>query len=495
MLGNAKRLLKHSIVYSISNVAIKASGIILLPLYTTYFSVAEYGRLGLILITIIIISQSLILGQGLSLIRYNNSSEFKDKKKSIFFTLTIVITFVILVFIIVANSYITQIAALFGNAIQYKPLLQISVYIISVTTLNNLLLSKLRADENSILYSLSSIVKIIVMVLINIYLIVYEKLGIESVLYAQLIGELVQTAIVFPSIIKQMDFKIEFGIITNSLRFGVPLIFSAMAINLLNGSDRYLLKFMTNENVLGLYELGYKVAGVVNMFVILPFGLTLMPFAYKMFRKDGDKEYYSKLKSYVTFVLLWAGLTLSLFGKELVMLFAQDPSYYPAYSVVPFIVLAYVIYGTSMISSLGMILTGNNFFVALITLFCAMLNIGLNFWLIPEFGMMGAAINTVVAFFILDLLSNIASNKCYKIPYEYLKIFLLFLLCVAFILAGTLSNEFDLITRVPIKLLIIIVFPLIAVLFKYFKDEELVLIEGAIKKWIKPSSWMTLLKK
>jgi O-antigen/teichoic acid export membrane protein len=134
MLENAKRLLKHSIVYSISNVAIKASGIILLPLYTTYFSVAEYGRLGLILITIIIISQSLVLGQGLSLIRYNNSSEFKDKKKSIFFTLTIIITFVILIFIIAANSYIKQIAALFWNTIQYKPLLQISVYIISVIT-------------------------------------------------------------------------------------------------------------------------------------------------------------------------------------------------------------------------------------------------------------------------------------------------------------------------------------------------------------------------
>jgi O-antigen/teichoic acid export membrane protein len=490
-----KKLLKHSFVYSISNVAVKASGIILLPLYTTYFSVAEYGRLGLILITIIIISQSLIFGQGLSLIRYNNSTEFKDKKKSIFFTLSIVITFVILIFIIVANSFITQTAALFGNAIQYKPLLQISIYIISVITLNNLLLSKLRADENTILYTLSSIVKIIVMVLINIYLIVYEKLGIESVLYAQLIGELIQTAVVLPPVIKHMEVKFEYGIIPHSLKFGVPLIFSAMAINLLNGSDRYLLKFMTNENVLGLYELGYKVAGVINMFVILPFGLTLMPLAYKMFRKEGDKEYYSKLKTYVTFVLLWAGLALSLFGKELIMLFAQDPSYYPAYSVVPFIVLAYVIYGTSMISSLGMILTGNNFFVAFITLFCASLNIGLNFWLIPEYGMMGAAINTVVAFFILDFLSNVASNRYYKIPYEYLKILTLFLICITFILAGTLSNEFDLITRVPIKLLIIIVFPLIAVLMKYFKYEDLVLIKGAIKKWIKPSSWMTFLKK
>jgi O-antigen/teichoic acid export membrane protein len=495
MLENAKRLLKHSIVYSISNVAIKASGIILLPLYTTYFSVAEYGRLGLVLITIIIISQSLILGQGLSLIRYNNSVEFEEKKKSIFFTLSVVISIVILIFVIVTNGLLSQIAELFGNAARYKPLLQISIYIIAVITINNLFLSKLRADENSILYTLSSIVKIIIMVLITIYLIVYEKLGIESVLYAQLIGELVQTTIVFLSIIKHMEFKFEFGIIPHSLKFGVPLIFSAMAINLLNGSDRYLLKFLTDENVLGLYELGYKVAGVVNMFVILPFGLTLMPLAYKMFKKDGDKEYYSKLKTYVTFILLWAGLALSLFGKELVMLFAQNPSYYPAYSFVPFIVLAYVIYGTSMISSLGMILTGNNFFVALITLFCALLNIGLNFWLIPEYGMIGAAINTVVAFFILDILSNIASNKYYKIPYEYSKIFFLFLLCIIFILAGTLTNKLELISRIPIKLLIIAAFPLTAVLFKYFKDTDLVLIKGAIKKWIKPSSWMTLLKK
>ncbi len=494
MLENAKRLLKHSVVYSISNVAIKASGIILLPLYTTYFSVAEYGRLGLVLITIIIISQSLILGQGLSLIRYNNSSEFENKKRSILFTISLVISLVVLIFIIVANSLLSQIAELFGNAAQYKPLLQISIYIIAVITLNNLFLSKLRADEKSVLYTLSSIVKIIVMVLINIYLIVYEKLGIESVLYAQLIGEIVQTAIIFRPMIEGMDFKIDIKIIPHSLRFGVPLIFSAMAINLLNGSDRYLLKFLADENILGLYELGYKIAGVANMFVILPFGLTLMPLAYKMFRKEGDKKYYSNLKTYVTFFLLWVGLTLSLFGKEMVVLFAQNPSYYPAYSVVPFIVMAYVIYGTSMISSLGMILTGNNFYVALITLFCAALNIGLNFWLIPEYGMIGAAANTVVAFFILDILSNIASNKYYKIRYEYFKIFLLFLLCVVFILIGTLFNQYDLILRIPVKIFIILMFPLIAVLFKYFKNEELVLIKGAIKKWIKPSTWKALMK-
>ena len=99
----------------------------------------------------------------------------------------------------------------------------------------------------------------------------------------------------------------------------------------------------------------------------------------KFIKQKGDKEYYKKLKTYVAFVLVWSGFALSLYGKELVELFAQQEAYYPASSVVSLIVLAYVIYGISMISSLGMYLTGNNYYIAYITLFSAALNIGLNF--------------------------------------------------------------------------------------------------------------------
>ena len=63
-----KNFLKHSFVYSISNVAVKASGIILLPIYTNYFSVEEFGRLGLILAIVIIMTQIVVLGQGQSII-------------------------------------------------------------------------------------------------------------------------------------------------------------------------------------------------------------------------------------------------------------------------------------------------------------------------------------------------------------------------------------------------------------------------------------------
>lgn len=486
MLDNLKHLVKHSLIYSISNVALKASGIILLPLYTHYFAVEEYGRLGLILVTIVLFSQSLILGQNISLIRYNNSTEFSSKRHSILFTLTILILIVTAIFILITEILLTQIASLFGEINLFKNLLNIAIYIIAIVTINNLFLGKLRADDNSTLYTFSTIIKVALMILLSIYLIVLKGFGIEGVLYAQLGGEVIQLLFILPKIISQMKMKFEFSIVGSSLKFGIPLIFSAMAINLLNGSDRFILKFLSGETELGLYELGYKIAGVVNMFVIMPFGLTLMPLAYKLFKQEGDKEYYKKLKTYLAFILVWSGFALSLFSKELVELFALQKAYYSASTIVPLIVLAYVIYGISMVSSLGMYLTGNNYFIAYITLFSAALNIGLNFWLIPIYGMMGAALNTVIAFAVLDILSNISSNRYYKIEYEHLKLFKLFVIGILIYLGAYYCNEFSIILRIVIKSLVILVFPLVIVLSGYFSREELKLITAGLKKWGNP---------
>lgn len=491
MLEKIKYLLKHSFIYSISNIVSKASGIILLPLYTNYFSVGEYGRLGLILVIIVSLSQSLILGQNLSIIRYNNSPEFKSKIKSILFTLIILVILIIVVFIIISKLLLVQISGLFGEINLYKDYLNIAIYIIAFTTINNLLLSKLRADDDSVMYTLSAVVKVIIIVALNIYLIVHKGLKIDGVLYSQLAGEIVQMLIILPKIIRQIKLKIEYNIIGETMKFGIPLIFSAMAINLLNGSDRFIIKFFSGDTELGLYELGYRVAGIINMFLIMPLGLTLMPLAYRLYKQEGDKEYYKKLKTYIAFFLIWSGFALSLYGKELVELFAQQETYYRASLVVPLIVFSYVIYGISMISSFGMYLSGNNKFVAYITLFCAALNIGLNFWLVPLYGMLGAAINTVIAFAVLDILSNIASNKYYKINYEHWKIIRLYIIGILILLGSDYLNDLHLLMRIFIKLILTILFPLIIILTGYFSKRELLSVSGAIKKWKNPVNWKT----
>ena len=485
-----KNILKHSFVYGISNVAQKASGVILLPLFTYYLTVEEYGRYGLLFITTVILSQSLVLGQSSAVIRYNNLTEYQENKKSIFFTLTTIVFIVAVVFVLITNLYLNQITGWFGSAEDFKIPLEVCIYIVAVVTINNVLLGKVRADEKSILYTVSGLIKIFVQIGFTFYFLVILKLGLIGVLLGQLAGEASTILVVIPSLLKEIEFKFERNIVKDALSFGFPLVFSAVAINLLNGSDRYIIKFLIGEKVLGLYELGYRVGGIINMMMIIPFNLSLLPLAYKIYQTEGDKDYYKKLKTYLAFVLLWAGLALSLFSKEIVEIFALNSSYYSAYLVVPYIILAYILYGISNISSLGMFLSGKNIYMAFITMLCAGINIGLNFWLIPHYGIIAAAINTVIAFFIQDILSIIASNKHYKIKYEYLKITKLFIVGFAlFIAANSLSSD-SLLVNISIKLIISLIFPLVCFAVRCFEKRELKIMKKVFLKWKNPKDWL-----
>ena len=494
MLNNLKNILKHSFVYGISNVAQKASGIILLPLFTHFLSVEEYGRYGLLFITTVIISQSLVLGQSSSVIRHNNLSNFADRKKSIFFTLTSLVFAVTVVFVVLSEIFIDEISGWLGSPEDFQLPVKVCIYIIAVITVNNVLLGKIRADEKSLLYTIAGLVKIFIQIGFTIYFLVALDMGLVGVLLGQLTGEISTILVVTPSLLKEIEFKFEKSIIKDSLSFGLPLVFSAVAINLLNGSDRYIIKFLSGEKVLGLYELGYRVAGVINMILIIPFNLSLLPMAYKVFQTEGDKDYYKKLKTYLAFLLIWAGLALSLFSKEIVEIFALNSSYYSAYEVVPYIVLAYILYGISTISSLGMFLSGKNLYMAFMTMFCAGINIGLNFWLIPHYGIIAAAINTVIAFFIQDLLTILASNKYYRIKYEYFKLTKIFLTGIGLyaltinILTGFWAAD------ISIKLVISILFPFVCLLIGCFEKRELAAVKKVGLKWKNPKEWLSNLR-
>lgn len=477
MLDKLKHTFKHSAVYSISNVLTKAAGIILIPIYTDYFKPEEYGDLGLLIITITIISQVLAAGQGLALLRYNNDITYKDNKNKIFFTLSISLLILVILFTITAELITPYIAQRTSNPLKFNELLRITTYIISFTVLNILFLNKLRGDERSIAYSTIGVIKLLLTLVTTIVLIVYFNQNIEAVLYGQLAGELLNFIIIIPMLIKNMEFKFYGKIIPDSIKFGLPLIFSALAMNLLNGSDRYVLKYLSGASQLGLYELAYKFSGIINMFLIMPFSLTLLPVAYKYYRTEGDKRFYSKLMTYLAFILIWAALFLSLTGKELIEIFSSSAEYYPAYTVVPLINLSYVFFGLSMVSSLGMYLTGNTKSVAYINLLAAALNIVLNFILIPQMGMMGAAINTLIAFIVLVALTYIISNKYYKIEYEIGKILLIITIATLIYFVCIPLNKLNIYLSLSLKVIISLTFPFILLPFKFYEINELVTIK------------------
>lgn len=495
MFQTFKNFLKHSFVYSISNVAVKASGIILLPIYTKYFTVEEFGRLGLILAIIIILTQVVMLGQGQSILRFNNPQYGRWNVKSVLFSLTILVVITSLIFIFLAEATLNPVANLLGRPADYYSSLKLAIYIISMTVINSLFQNKLRADERSVFYTILNIIKLIVLMIVTIYLVAGKEIGINGVLIGQLTSEVFALLIILPTMIKQMEIKFNKEVIQASIRFGLPLIFSALSFTLLNVSDRFLIKFLANEEALGLYELGYRVAGILNMFFIMPLSLTLLPIAYKIYNQPGDKNYYKKIMTYVTFLLMWGALFLAVYSKEIILLFSSNDSFIPAFEVVPVILLSYVFFGMSMVASLGMYLVGQTIYIAVITIISAAVNIGLNFLLIPVYGIMGAAINTLIAFVLLYFLFLFISNRYYKIYFENIKLILLVALGSILFLITHFINIDTLWLNLTFKFLIVVTFPIILYLTSFYDPGEVRIMKGFYKKWKNPADWVDNLRK
>ena len=80
------------------------------------------------------------------------------------------------------------------------------------------------------------------------------------------------------------------------------------------------------------------------MFLIIPFSLSFLPKAYKVYKSEGDISYYSNLMTYFTFVLIWVGLLLALYADPLIKLFSTDERFFPSAEIVPVLILGNVFY-------------------------------------------------------------------------------------------------------------------------------------------------------
>jgi O-antigen/teichoic acid export membrane protein len=481
MLARLKSTVRDTLVYSLSNIAPKIVGVVLLPLYTAKLALGEFGNWDLIDVTISILAEIFILGQATSIILFNNSDEYKSKKKSTLFTLTTFVFVLCAIFVLFSEAFTSLFPTVFVNAQIHASYIRLIAYIVLLRVLNNLFLAKIRADEQSIFFTLVSVLKVLLMTGIIIYTVGFLGKGIEGYLYAVVIAEFFGLVILLPKIIPQMNIKFEPQILSVSLKFGLPLVFAAVGFLLLNLSDRYIIKFLLGSSALAPYSLAYRVAGVLNMFLILPFTLGLMPVAYKYFGSHDDKRFFSKLMTYSTFFFVWGFVFLSLFSKEIIRVFTEKQEYNNAYIIVPVILLSYVFSGMRLTASLGMLLTKNTKHIAWITIGAAALNIILNFIFIPMFGIIAAAINTLAAFIIFYIVTLVLSNKYFKIPFENYKLILMIIL--GSILSGVIYflPIVNIALGIIIKLVLVGLFPLLLFFFRFYEKAEIEVLSSPAK--------------
>ena len=189
--------------------------------------------------------------------------------------------------------------------------------------------------------------------------------------------------------------------------------------------------------------------------------------------------------------VLWA---LSILIKEIIYTFSSSDTYYEAYLYIPWITLAICFYGIQNFFVIGMHYAKKTQRIALITLVVLAVNIASNLLLIPRLGLYGAAISYIISGILMASLNYLQSQRYYPIIYELRKVGMIIVLTVSLYFLSSLISDWALLLRIILKIVLIILFPFILYLLRFYEAVEIERILGVWRKWRNPKYWSRNLK-
>jgi O-antigen/teichoic acid export membrane protein len=229
----------------------------------------------------------------------------------------------------------------------------------------------------------------------------------------------------------------------------------------------------------------------MRVLIIGPFTTAWAPFLWSVSKKDNAKEIYSKILTYFFLVSMFVALGLSSLSKEVITIMTTS-SYHDAYLIVPIIALSYVLYGCYFILFVGINLKKKTKYQPFIVGFGAIINLILNFLFIPKYGMYGAAIATLISYLTLPITTHFISKKIYPIEYEWIRLIKIFLISLfIFIICLLISIDSVIISGFIKTILIIVSYPSLLYIFRFFRKDE----KEKIKQLIKDNLHLSILKR
>jgi len=184
--------------------------------------------------------------------------------------------------------------------------------------------------------------------------------------------------------------------VSQMIRFASPMMFSGIMIYLLNWTDVFILGAMATEAELAHYNLAYKIASL-SMLVIMSMNVVLAPRIAALYNEGNMKELHLTVKKTTRLIIV---LTLPVVG--VLMLLATyilsffGPEFIAGHKALIIILAGFLV--NAMTGNVDQLLnmTGNQKLLQYITIAGFFLNAGLNFALIPQYGINGSAVASLI---------------------------------------------------------------------------------------------------
>ena len=496
MLKSIKISLKDTIIYGLGNVAVKIVGLILIPLYTNpeFFSTDQFGVLGILEISGLVLTALLASGLPQSLTRWFWDKEHKDNQKGIFFMSLSMQLVVSVLFCIVLIPLSGKISVIIFSKPDWSKAITFVILASGIQSVNNVINTLMRLQSKSMLYTLTNLLKLISVLSLTLYFILSKKMGLEGIYLAQVIGNAFIVLLLLGYTIKNTKVFFDKTIFKSMNVYGFPLLLANISAALLTVIDRFSLNSLTVLKSVALYTLAFKITSVLKLVLVDSMKLALGPMMIKRIDTADNKRFYSKVLLYSSYILMFAIVGVSLFSYEIVKVIATSRAYWDAVAIIPVLSLSVFFINMKEVTVYGLHIAKKTRIIGIIVVFSTIMSLVLNILLIPIWDIAGAAVATLLSQFIYWYACYYYSQKVFFVPYEIRKIITLLITGSVLSFSSLLINGMDLLPRMIIKTICLMSFPFILYLFNFYEPIELQAIRGFITKWSKMNNFKSNLQ-
>ena len=474
MIKKVKKLVYLGGLYSIGSIFEKGLSFFFIPIYTTYLGTLDYGIIGLMTVTVLL-SQKLFyppVNQGF--VRHYYAPEYKDRQGLLLFNCLLFLALQALAFALIFFFLSKTIASHVLENEELILIVQIYAVILFFHPLSDFLLNFLRQIEKAKLTIMISWAHSLVFAAVVLSGLIVFNMGVMALIYGTLVGFIFKVCCIFPTFWKASEHKISFSVLAQPLKYGYPRIISGCSNLLIESGDRYVILIFSTLSSVGLYNFGYQIAGIINIIFVVPLTTALLPITFKQENNpESQKEFLRKTCTYFYLAGMFICLSLSLYSQEIIQIIARKEEFWESWTIIPIVAYSYILAGLGSFFDWGLVMTKNGFRLSINVMIGALVNIGLNFILIPYWGILGAAFATLLSFIALNGLRIYCSAKFFNLHFDMRRLVHITLAGVGlYLISLGIAQTDSLPVNLGLKFFILISFILIIFITGFFTPTE-----------------------
>jgi len=455
-------VVRQSGVYALGNIALKASGLLIAPLYLNpeLLSVAGFGQFALLNVTAQLAIFIVGLGLGQGLLKFITDPALAEKQQTLPFTTLVATLGTAVVGCGLLAVFAEPVTALLLGPQAPATLVLLLAGYVAAKVLGSIPLMLLRARERAGWYATAVGLEALVLVGAVYYFLAVMQWGLWGLMAAYAASATVGTSVLLVAMLRLVAWRFDRTLVLPLIRFGWPLAVGALAAWFLNLGDRYLLSYLVDDATTGLYEWAARLAGAVNMLFVQSFQLAFSVIGLKALgRGDGQAGLHRTIFRHYVALTGWASLGIALLSYDLTRLLTAETTYLQAEPLVLLLALGFMAYGVHFIITNVLYAAGKTGTMGSIVFAAAVLNLLLNLALIPFIGAIGAALTTYVSYLALALGNAYVAGRTQAVAFPWGRYVGVVALVVALYAIGWTVQSADTVTRLTVRAGLILAFP------------------------------------